>query len=721
MWGTSWRQRLRLAPLSLATTLASAFAPLVRARRPTSIGPWPPGVGIVVPERDAPDMLRQALVCAYHALREIREPTQVVVVANGAPKSKYDALARDYPEVEWEHSDAPLGFAGAIERGLARVRTGGTYLLNNDMTLDGGALSALLPLRGERVFAIGSQILQSDASGRREETGFTDWYVDAAGLRLYHAPPPASASLQLCASGGASLFRTSLLARYLPASRAYDPFYWEDVEWSVRAWREGYEVLFCPDSLASHRHRATTSRFYAREELDRIVERNRVLFDARHDASATPPAVLMDRVCDLRYESQREIALPAVARGVFEHRIRARREPQPLAPPSIVAGARLHSSYSFRLRERRDDASTLLFVAPFAVFPPRHGGARRVAELVRGLKGTMNVGLLSDEATLYDARSFADFDGLLDVSLVQRGNRGSTATGLGARALEHCHPALIGALRVAIRETDPDAIVVQHAELAPLVHERAGRARWILDLHDAYDRDDFGDETQFEAFARDVARYDAVTVCSPEDAALIAHPRVTIVANGARVIGDAYAPSEGAHVIFVGPFRYGPNHSGITRFLRDAWPRVRKAIPGATLTILGGDESLEIVRGDALFTQSGVSVMGHRDDVPRLLAEATLAINPLIDIRGSAVKLVETLAAARVCVTTADGARGFAGATPGLVVVPDVAGMAGPIVALLRDAARRHALERADPAHLDAFGWHHSVARLRALIDDLVT
>jgi hypothetical protein len=113
--------------------------------------------------------------------------------------------------------------------------------------------------------------------------------------------------------------------------------------------------------------------------------------------------------------------------------------------------------------------------------------------------------------------------------------------------------------------------------------------------------------------------------------------------------------------------------------------------------------------------------MGHRDDVPRLLAEATLAINPLIDIRGSAVKLVETLAAARVCVTTADGARGFAGATPGLVVVPDVAGMAGPIVALLRDAARRHALERADPAHLDAFGWHHSVARLRALIDDLVT
>ena len=212
-------------------------------------------------EDEAPDMLREALACLRVALRHVDEPVQVIVVANGAPASTYATLARDYPEVEWEHSDAPLGFAGAIERGLTRVRMGGTYLLNNDMTLDPGALSALMPLRGSRVFAIGSQILQQESTGRREETGFVDWYVDAGGLRLYHAPPSRLVDRHLCASGGASLFRTSLLARYLPGSRAYDPFYWEDVEWGLRAWRDGFEVLFCPKSRATHRHRATTSRF----------------------------------------------------------------------------------------------------------------------------------------------------------------------------------------------------------------------------------------------------------------------------------------------------------------------------------------------------------------------------------------------------------------------------------------------------------------------------
>ena len=673
----------------------------------------------MIPERDAPDMLRETLACARAALRGVGEPVQVVVVANGAPRDTYAVLARDYPEVEWEHSDRPLGFAGAIERGLARVRMGGTYLLNNDMTLDPAALSALLPLRGPRVFAIGTQILQAGASGRREETGFTDWYVEGGGLRLYHAPPSATVARHLCASGGAALFRTSLLQRYLPASRAYDPFYWEDVEWSLRAWREGFEVLFCPTSLASHRHRATTSRFYAADELDRIVERNRLLFDARHDASAAPHDVLMSRICGLPYASQRELARGSCAAGVLAHRWRARRDPQPLAPPRIGDGAHLRSSYSYRLRERRNAVRSALFVAPFAVFPPRHGGARRVAELVRGLKDAIDVALVSDEATLYDARSFADFDGLLDVRLVQRRDAASSSAGLGSRMREHCHARLIDAVRASLREIDPDAVVVQHAELAPLVQQREGRARWILDLHDAHAREDFESDPEYEAFARDVERYDAVTVCSAEDAALVAHPRVAIVANGAQTRAGVYAPSDGARLIFVGPFRYDPNRKGIARFLQDAWPAVREAVPAATLTILGGDESLGMVRGDSLFAQPGVEMLGHRDDVPRLLAQSTLAINPLQDIRGSAVKLVETLAAGRVCVSTDDGARGFAGAATGLVAVPTIAAMADPIVALLQDAPRRHALERPDPERLDAFGWHHSVARLRALIDDL--
>lgn len=702
------------------------------AHRAPGLGPWAPGISVIIPERDAPQMLAESLASLHAALAQVAEPAQVIVVVNGAPLSAYGPIQARHPDVEWVQDDAPLGFAGAIERGLRQARHDGTYLLNNDMTLAPESLAALLPLRDQGVFAIGSQILQQSAGGRREETGFTDWYVDRGGLRLYHAPVPAAPApvAHLCASGGAALFRTTLLRRYLGASRAYDPFYWEDVEWSVRAWRDGYSVLFCPGSHARHRHRATTARYYAEDELDRIVERNRLLFDARHGVSGFAADWLMDRICELPYASQRELAGAHVAQAVFRQRLARARKPQPTRPPRLAAGDHaaiaLTSSYSFRLRtpsSSRPERPRLLFVTPFAVFPPRHGGARRVAELLRGLKSDFDIALVSDEASLYDARSFADFDGLCAVQLVQRDDAGRAEEPpeLAARMRAHCHPALAAAVAEALEAFRPDVVQIEHAELAPLVRGRNSGARWILGLHDAYGAADFADPADAGRFARDLDAYDALTVCSDEDRALVAHRRIECVPNGGNVAPGDYRPSASLRVLFIGPFRYRPNFDGIVRFLRAAWPAIRAAVPMATLTILGGDEQATMTGDEPAFGAPGVEVCGHRDDVPDLLAACALTINPLAEIRGSAIKLVESLAAGRLCVSTADGARGFAAAAPaGLVVVPDVAAMAEPIVALLRDPGERRRREVPDREMLDPHGWHRAVARQKALCEELL-
>ena len=732
MWGTSWRQRLRLAPLALAVAAADRLSARAPAPPAAPARPWRPGITAIVPERDAPEMLAGTLAALAAALDRVDEPRQVVVVANGAPRSTYAGVAARFPDVEWVHTDAPLPFAAAVERGLALARHDGTYLLNNDMTLEPDALALLVPWRAPDVFALASQILQVSADGRREETGFVDWYADRAGVHLYHAPVPATDAPvpHLAASGGAALFRTAPLAAYVRASRCYDPFYWEDAEWGLRAWRDGWRVLFCPASRATHAHRATTARFYAPAELARIVERNRWLFDARHGAGGGGAARLMARACDLPYASQRELAQPRVAAGVFRQRL-ARRRALPPAPPRLsapdaAAVALAASSYSYRLRA--PDAGRarprLLVVSPFAVLPPRHGGARRVAEFLRGLAADFDVALVTDEASLYDARSFAGFDGLAAVHLVQRtGERtpSAEAPDLAQRMRTHCHPDLVAAVDAAVAGFAPDLVEVEYAELAALVRRRAPGTRWILDLHDAYGPADFAVPADAEAFARDLAAFDALVVCSEEDRALLAHPRVACVPNGSRPAASAYAPSAGTRVLFVGPFRYGANRDGIAAFLRDAWPAVRARVPQATLLVLGGDEHPAFTRGDPLFAQDGVGVSGHRDDVPALLAESALTINPQLEIRGSAVKLVESLAAGRVCVSTRAGARGFAAEAPAaLVTVADVAAMAEPVAALLEEPARRHALEAPVAGALAAFAWERSVALQKALFDALL-
>jgi GT2 family glycosyltransferase len=342
MWGATLLQRLRLGPLYLALRGADALGRALAPRPAAPATQWRPGVSVVIPDRDAPEMLAEALASVLAALERIDEPHQVVVVANGAPLDVYADVRAAFPAVEFVHCAAPLGFSVAIARGLERVRSDWTFLMNNDMTLDDAALRELASHREAKRFSLSAQIFQRSVDGRREETGFTDWYADAAGVHAYHASVPSDNSPHphLAGSGGATLFRSAPLMRYVAESRCYDPFYWEDIEWGLRAWHDGFEVLFCPAAHAFHRHRATTGRFFDAAEIDRIVARNALLFDARNRASRFGAAWLMDRICDLPYASQRELARISTATGVLRHRVHARAAGQPAAPAVLIDPAR---------------------------------------------------------------------------------------------------------------------------------------------------------------------------------------------------------------------------------------------------------------------------------------------------------------------------------------------------------------------------------------------
>src|SRR5262249_20066199 len=149
-----------------------------------------------------------------------------------------------------------------------------------------------------------------------------------------------------------------------------------------------------------HRHRATTSRFYSGEEIDRLVARNRLLFDARNRATSFGIDWLMNRICDLPYDSQREIAAARIATTTLRRRSdarRARNTPHPpmLADPRDAVVELGPQSFSYRLRPLETDGTSggprLLVVTPFAVYPPRHGGARRIAGLLAHLRRDFDI------------------------------------------------------------------------------------------------------------------------------------------------------------------------------------------------------------------------------------------------------------------------------------------------------------------------------------------
>jgi len=66
---------------------------------------------------------------------------------------------------------------------------------------------------------------------------------------------------------------------------AYAPAYVEDLDLGYRAWLRGWPTVYVAGAVVEHRHRATTARYYSKEQLATILEINYLRFLARAVAS----------------------------------------------------------------------------------------------------------------------------------------------------------------------------------------------------------------------------------------------------------------------------------------------------------------------------------------------------------------------------------------------------------------------------------------------------
>lgn len=675
-----------------------------------------PGISVIIPERANVSLLEKCLESVFTANRQTNEPIEVIVVVNGSPKSDYHELIHKFGTARWSFAKRPLGFVGAIRKGLRMASLDWVYLLNNDMVLEPDALSEVMRWRGPRVFAVASQIFFIDTRRRREETGWTDMRTTAEGIEIFDALPEDDSTVRgtLYAGGGASLFNRNVLQRLISTFDPYYPFYWEDVEWGFRAWAKGYEVLFCPSSKCWHHHRATVGKFYSPEEIDRVFARNGMQFELRNLLGTRNTMQQMKRIIRMGTQTRREMGHPINCLGVLVARIRTSLAPVPVETLEFV-----RRKFYFTPHGERKPGPLILVITPYAVFPPTHGGAVRITGLLGELCRKYDILMLSDEELLYSScgGGAARFAHVHSLHLVGgRPDKGVAPDDRIERIKSHCHAKLRHESNRLLRVWKPDIVQVEYIELAGLANQGKRHGRWIISLHDVLLSEQA--ETPADQYEKAlISRFDEVIVCSHEDAALIPDRSALIVPNGTDIDQHAYVSSVGSRsILFMGPFRYSLNLSGIRRFLESVYPRLLLTVSRLEIVILGGHGASELAERWDCFGQPGVRIIDEPVNPGPFLKKCAVTINPLYGMRGSSLKLIESIASGRVCVSTRDGARGFLQAEfPSLIVLDRIDGFSAPLEKLLLDESLRLSLERPCPIKLDLFTWKYAANMLEEI------
>jgi len=77
-------------------------------------------------------------------------------------------------------------------------------------------------------------------------------------------------------SGGSAIFRKDYFLKLGGFDHVYEPFYFEDFDFGLRAWRSGYTLLWEPKSVVEHKHESTISKF-PKKFLIYVKERNHLI------------------------------------------------------------------------------------------------------------------------------------------------------------------------------------------------------------------------------------------------------------------------------------------------------------------------------------------------------------------------------------------------------------------------------------------------------------
>ena len=272
-------------------------------------------VSAILVNFNAGDELRRALQSIADELREKR--WEAVVVDNASTDGS-QTIVREFEHATLLANRENVGFARAVNQGLAATTAPVVLVMNPDCRLVAGAVARLLAEldRHEACAIVGPRILNPDGSVQGSARGDPDMLTGLFGRtallgRLLPWMPSARRNVvsdSAIRTGQASvvvdwLAGACMLARReaLEAVKGFDEryfLYWEDADLCRRLRAAGYHVRYVPGATAIHR--VGQSSRTARVPAIRAFHESAYLYYVTHNAPRHPKKLVAKIILSAR-------------------------------------------------------------------------------------------------------------------------------------------------------------------------------------------------------------------------------------------------------------------------------------------------------------------------------------------------------------------------------------------------------------------------------------
>ncbi|MDQ6704723.1 MAG: glycosyltransferase [Acidobacteriota bacterium] len=654
---------------------------------------------IVIPNWNGRSLLAKYLPSVIAAAQGNPE-NEIIVVENGSTDGSAGFLAAEFPSVRVVALPENLGFGGGSNAGFRAARNDIVVLLNSDMRVAPDFLAPLLAgFTDPQVFAVSCQIFLSEGAKRREETGLTQGWWQDGGLKVSHREDHAVNDLYPCfyGGGGSCAFDRRKFLELGGFDNLFAPFYLEDTDLGYMAWKRGWKVLYQPKSVVYHKHRGTIGKTFSDAYIQAVLKKNFILFCWKniHDwrkllanfsftyAGALLSVALGEEPGRANFTGlwRAFVKLPDALRSRVQSRGLARIDDAEAFARTLGA----HFRDRFRVADESPSAPRILFVSPYPILPPVHGGGLFMHETLRELSKLIEVHALVmlDHASQLEANlelrelcASAEFFVRLDKKQSEFGS-------ILPHAIHEFRNADVQWLiHRQVYQKRIDVVQLDYTALGQYV-DCYQRLASVLFEHDIYfqsigrglehmrspldkikARFEYLRAIRYEL--RMLPRCDRIQVCTRENREYLESflPGLSgRIQEGLRagISTSRYpfpgGPREPFTMLFLGSFRHVPNQVALEWFARQVLPLVLERCPKARLLVAGSDPPPRHAYAGA---SGAIEILGFVEDIQPLFSRCAVFVCPILSGSGVRVKLLEAFASGIPVVSTRIGAEGLA-------------------------------------------------------------
>lgn len=243
-------------------------------------------ISVVIPNYNGRKLLTLILPALYRALEKSSIDHEVIIADDASTDDSIAFIEKNYPRIRLLINTQNQGFSPTINKGIFLATKELVLLLNSDVKLMPDYFEPLFRYFDKAdTFGVMGRIIGWDDDRVQDAAKYPSFHgakIKTSGNYYAKDPNKNDWLLSMYLSGANALVDREKLVALNGFNEIYAPFYVEDFELSIRAWRLGWNCYYEHFAICRHQQSVSIKAKNKKKAINTIYYRNKMYLHATH-------------------------------------------------------------------------------------------------------------------------------------------------------------------------------------------------------------------------------------------------------------------------------------------------------------------------------------------------------------------------------------------------------------------------------------------------------